>query len=187
MDYQTFVKIMGWKKIEQFKRLNQQIPDICSDNFMSLFKIWKHYNVDRGQVEASSNLIQSATHSDVNTSVSSIQDVDLTVINEYIPEIDAKSDAQNNKDDYTAIHAQQQPQQITTITVDVLVDAPTSPLKELQNLDISEAVPSKSQISNSLRQISSELFGQYFTTPESSKMKRKRNIERTPFAITSKK
>nr|CAI5845544.1 unnamed protein product [Callosobruchus analis] len=191
MDYQTFFKIVGRKKIEQFKTLNQQIPDICSDDFMSLFRIWKYYNVHSGQVEVPSNLIQSATDSEINTSISSIQDIDLTAMNNDIPERDAKADSLDNMDDNIAIHAHQQPPQqsntTNTITVDVLVHAPKSPFKELQNLKTAEAVSSTPQIRNSLCQINSELFGQYFTTPEGPKRKGKRNIERTPFAITSTK
>nr|CAI5863634.1 unnamed protein product [Callosobruchus analis] len=191
MDYQTFFKIVGRKKIEQFKTLNQQIPDICSDDFMSLFRIWKYYNVHSGQVEVPSNLIQSATDSEINTSISSIQDIDLTAMNNDIPERDAKADSLDNMDDNIAIHAHQQPPQqsntTNTITVDVLVHAPKSPFKELQNLKTAEAVSSTPQIRNNLCQINSELFGQYFTTPEGPKRKGKRNIERTPFAITSTK
>lgn len=44
MDYETFTKIVGGEKISQFKILNEHIPDVGSDDFVSLFKIWKHFN-----------------------------------------------------------------------------------------------------------------------------------------------
>ena len=43
MDHTTFVKIVDQKKISQFEILDQQIPNIASDDFLSLFQIWKHF------------------------------------------------------------------------------------------------------------------------------------------------
>lgn len=207
IDYETFAKIVGEERISQFKVLNDQIPNAESDDFFALFKIWKHFNkqsennnegdinntypiitmnVDQSETNANNVIIteQNAIQSAPPKSTKRINIISNVLVHAPIEkkaemiEVTVNSSAETSETNDAKVTLPNNKENISTNTIvdPILTNATKKKLSE-----------SPQQTSSKIRTIDSSLFGKYLTTPESPKRKGKRNIERIPFAITSKK
>lgn len=255
MSYNTFAKIVGPEKIKQFEFLNHQVPEIANEDFISLYKIWKHFKGDGSDSKAenpSNNIPRSSQKSPPKKTETNTNDV-----MQNIPNIIQSPQKKLNIIQNIIVTPRSLPRNTTNkIVTDVIVHKPRSPPKKpeinpnLENKNIRSIIqnttlnvqndiipiPSTSRDANiissddviyklrsspqkfeintqgtrntpdmscdtqpektlntneqqtsSQRKINSSLFGQYLTVPESPKRKGKRNIERYPFAITSRR
>jgi hypothetical protein len=174
MDYDTFVNIVGKEEIEKFRRMNDIISQENNEEFFTLFRLWKYFqeNRDHAMILSDESRISMGIEcgqvcDQPSTSTGGILETAELTPNETIFTADQLGSVQN-----TSLNSHKNGDDHGCCSEMYAVQSTSS---------------ASSKVSCVIKVVQTEGMKEFLVWPDTPKRKGKRQMERQPYAITSRR